>query len=108
MNGAKKEDFVKGAKIFSERVRGLRLAKGVPQQKVADALGVTKPAYQGYEYGSKTPSFAILPLVADFFDVSTDYLLGRSDDPHLPRMDEETKNLFLALRALKGNAGTAQ
>ena len=95
-------------KVFAKRVRQLRLEKGVPQQQVADALGISKPGYQNYEYGNKTPSFAVLPLLADYFNVSADYLLGRSDDPRLPRMDEETKKLFLAFRALKGNAGTAQ
>ena len=108
MNGIKREDFATTTQIFSQRVKQLRLAKGIPQQRVADALGVTKPAYQGYEYGTKTPSFAILPRLADFFDVSTDYLLGRSDDPHLPRMDDETRSLFLALKALKETHGAAK
>ncbi len=94
--------------IFSQRVKQLRLSKGVSQQQVADALGITKPGYQNYEYGRKTPSFAVLPLLADFFDVSTDYLLGRSDDPHLPRMDDETRSLFLALKALKETHGAAK
>lgn len=95
-------------KIFSQRVKQLRLAKGVPQQQVADALGITKPGYQGYEYGIKVPSFDTLPKLADFFDVSTDYLLGRSDDPHLPRMDDETRSLFLGLKALKETHGAAK
>lgn len=99
---------MKAESIFADRIRQLRAEKGVSQQKVADALGITKTGYQFYEYGTQSPSFAILPRIADFFDVSADYLLGRSDDPHLPRMDEETKNLFLALRALKGNTGAAQ
>lgn len=94
--------------IFSQRVKHVRSAMGLSQRDVAGALDMSQQGYQSYEIGRKTPSFDMLLRLADFFNVSLDYLVGRSDDPHLPRMDEETKNLFLALRALKGNAGTAQ
>lgn len=94
--------------LFRKRLCNLRAARQLSQKKVADALGISTVGYQYYEYGRKMPSFDTLPKLAEVFDVSSDYLLGLSDDPHLPRMDEETKNLFLALRALKGNAGTAQ
>ena len=94
--------------IFSQRVKQLRLAKGVPQQQVANAIGISTVAYQYYEYGRKMPSFDTLPKLADFFDVSLDYLVGRSDDPHLPHMDDETRSLFLALKALKETHGAAK
>lgn len=95
-------------RIFQQRLRQVRQATGLSQKKAAAELGLTDTGYRNYETGTRRPTFEVLPRLADFFDVSTDYLLGRSDDPHLPRMDEETKNLFLALRALKGNAGAAQ
>ena len=94
--------------IFSQRVKQLRLASGLSQQKVADALGIAKGSYQGYELKGITPSFDTIPKLAVLFNVSADYLLGLSDAPSLLHMDEETKILFLALRALKGNAGAAQ
>ena len=94
--------------IFRKRLREARQAKGLSQQKVADYLGLTKIGYQNYEAGRTTPSFDRLPGIARFFGVSLDYLLGLSDDPHLPQMDEETKNLFLALKALKGNMNVAR
>lgn len=71
--------------IFIERVRRLRSAKGISQQKAADALGITKTGYQNYEYGRKMPSFSVLPRIADFFNVSIDYLLGRTDVPQVVR-----------------------
>ena len=71
--------------VFIERVRGLRAAKGLSQQKAADALGITKTGYQNYEYGRKMPSFSVLPRIADLFNVSTDYLLGRTDVPQVVR-----------------------
>lgn len=37
--------------------------------------------YQRYEYGERSPSFDCLIALADFYDVSLDYLVGRSDDP---------------------------
>ena len=96
-------------RIFSERLRYLRQEKGVSQQKVANELGITKVGYQNYEYGRKMPSFQKLPRLAEVFNVPSDYLLGLSDDPHLPRMDEETRNLFLAMKAFKEKSnGQAQ
>ena len=66
-------------KVFVERLRRLRAVKGISQQKAADALGITKVGYQNYEYGRKMPSFSTLPRLADYFDVSSDYLLGRTN-----------------------------
>lgn len=94
--------------FFASRIKKLRTAIGLSQRALVAELGVSQQAYQCYETGRKTPSLDVLLRIARFFGVSLDYLLGLSDDQHLPRMDEETKNLFLALRALKGNAGTAQ
>lgn len=75
-------------RIFSDRLCGLRQGLGLSQQKVADGLGITKVGYQNYEYGRKMPSFGNLPRLAKFFHVSSDFLLGLSDEPQLP--DKET------------------
>lgn len=92
---------------YAEALKRFRETFNVTQQQAADSANVFKQVYQRYEYG-REPALSVLCKIADAYNVSLDYLVGRSDDPHLPRMDEETKNLFLALRALKGNAGTAQ
>lgn len=68
-------------KLFQDRLCGLRAAAGLSQQRVADGLEITKVGYQNYEYGRKLPSFGVLAKLADFFDVTADYLLGRSDEP---------------------------
>ena len=68
-------------KIFQERLRLLRSEKGVSQKQVASVLGITEDGYQNYEVGRRKPNFDIIPSIADFFDVSTDYLFGRSDNP---------------------------
>lgn len=59
----------------------VRLEKKYTQKQVAEGIGITERQYQYYEYGKKVPSALILCTLADYFDVSLDYLVGRSDDP---------------------------
>ena len=65
---------------FSERLKELRQSRNLTQKKVYTAIGVAPIVYQRYEYGH-SPSFENLIALADYFDVSLDYLVGRSDDP---------------------------
>ena len=53
--------------------------KKVTQSKMADFLGIKLRSYQNYEGGSRRPDYEGLVALADYFDVTTDYLLGRSD-----------------------------
>jgi len=64
---------------FCERLRGLRKEQGMTQQQMADVCGIKPRTYQDYEYDKSYPTVAGLIFLADFFHVSTDYLLGRSD-----------------------------
>ena len=66
---------------IGERIKGLRLSKKVTQKEIADAIGVSSVSVQRFEYGSVRPSLDTLIALADYFDVSLDYLVGRSDDP---------------------------
>ena len=59
----------------------IRTEKGVTQKQVAEGIGITDRQYQYYEYGKQTPSALLLCALADYFDVSIDYLVGRSDNP---------------------------
>lgn len=68
-------------KIFQERLMQLRSEKGLSQKKIADSIGITETGYQNYEVGRRKPNFDVLPAIADYFDVSVDYLLGRSNNP---------------------------
>lgn len=68
-------------KIFSERIKALRKATKLTQKQVADVVGITEVGYQHYEGRRRVPSFRQLIALADFFDVSLDYLVGRSNDP---------------------------
>ena len=67
--------------LFSERLKGLRISRHLTQKAVYTAVNMSPLGYQRYEYGEREPSFKYLIALADFFDVSLDYLVGRSDDP---------------------------
>lgn len=66
-------------KIFGERLRALRREKKLRQKDMAEHLNITYQHYQRMEYGKiNVPSLTLCAL-ADYFEVSTDYLLGRSE-----------------------------
>jgi len=66
---------------LGEKLKKLRLEKGVTQKQIADYLSVTPHSVQRFEYGTNKPSLENIAKLADYFEVSTDYLLGRSDNP---------------------------
>ncbi len=65
--------------MLQDRLRKLRVEKDITQQDMADFLGITRPAYTAYESGRRQPDNESLSKLADFFNVSVDYLLGRTD-----------------------------
>lgn len=66
---------------FSDRLRQARTAKGLLQKEVAEHLNMTSRAYQYYEAGRRRPDYEALVAIADYLEVTTDYLLGRSNAP---------------------------
>lgn len=66
---------------FSSRLVSLRKSRGLTQKNIADALGFSTVAIQNYESERRKPTFDALISIADYFNVSLDYLVGRSDDP---------------------------
>lgn len=65
-----------------EQFKKIRIERQLTQKQVADGIGIAEQAYQRYEYGKTVPSALVLIALADFFDVSLDYLVGRSDNPN--------------------------
>ena len=65
--------------IFGERLKELRLEKGVSLKEVGDAVGVTLNTISNYERGVREPDFEILRALCRFFQITADYLLGLSD-----------------------------
>lgn len=66
---------------FSDRLISIRRQRGVTQRQLAESIGVSEIAVQNYENQRRKPAFDVLIALADYFDVSLDYLVGRSDDP---------------------------
>ena len=64
---------------LNENIKKLRLAKGLNQVEFAKILCVTKQCVSNWENDNVVPSIDMLCKIADFFGVSTDYLLGRSE-----------------------------
>lgn len=62
--------------MFSERLKNLRKAKKLSQYELAERLGFSRGKLANYEQGTREPDFETLETIANFFDVSTDYLLG--------------------------------
>ena len=63
-------------KDLSEKLKTLRLDKGLTQAEVSKELGLTRNAIANYETGIREPSLEILIKICQFFNVSADYLLG--------------------------------
>jgi len=66
---------------FSKRLKELRTSRALTQKQVYEAVGMSAIGYQRYEYGDREPAYQNLIALADYFDVSLDYLVGRSNDP---------------------------
>jgi transcriptional regulator with XRE-family HTH domain len=64
-------------KIFQERLVEQRKLNNVTQRQLADYLQIAQPSYIRYENGTAEPTLENLLKIADYFDVSVDYLLGR-------------------------------
>lgn len=64
---------------FSERLKELRRERHFKQKEMAEELGLGQRAYESYEREERCPDFHGLIRLADYFDVSLDYLVGRSD-----------------------------
>jgi transcriptional regulator with XRE-family HTH domain len=67
---------------FTERLQQLKMNRNSLQKDIATAAGISLRTYQRYESGERVPDTETLMKIADYFNVSTDYILGRSDDPN--------------------------
>lgn len=66
--------------MLKDRLKQLRIEKGKTQKEMAKDLGTTDVSIGRYEAGTREPKTDILNALADYFDVTTDYLLGRTDE----------------------------
>lgn len=65
--------------MLGEQIKSLRICRGLNQVEMAQIFGVTKQSVSNWENGNIMPSIDMLIKIANFFSVSTDYLLGLSE-----------------------------
>ena len=68
---------------FNERLKMIRKSRNKTQKDVAVDVKLGERNYQSFEYGKIKPSFDTLLLLAEYFNVSIDYLVGRTDNPEI-------------------------
>ena len=68
---------------YADALKRFRKDFNLTQKQTASAAGILQQAYQKYEYG-RSPSADVIVALADYFNVSADYLLGRTDNPSPP------------------------
>jgi len=73
---------------FAVRLRSIRKRRKLTQRQLASKLNISQSTIALYETGDRKPDPETINKIADFFNVSTDYLLGRTDDPN-PNKEEE-------------------
>lgn len=71
--------------IFAERMKELRLERGLTQEEVGKIIGVKRYSVYSYEKGRACPEMKGLVALADYFEVSMDYLAGRTDKKEVNR-----------------------
>lgn len=81
--------------MLAKRLKSLRESKNITQKELANKLGISPSAIGMYESGKRNPDTSMLNILSNFFDVSVDYLMGRSDikssaDEVLKENHEET------------------
>lgn len=75
--------------MLSKRLKELRKKANLTQKDMADYFGTSQPSYQAWESGKRKPNSESLDKIANFFNVSTDYLLGNTDIKNPKIIDDD-------------------
>jgi len=67
--------------VLFQRIEDLRIDKDMTQQNIADAIHCRRDVYRRYEKGERVVPVWVLIKLAEYYGVSTDYILGLTDDP---------------------------
>ncbi|HII4461556.1 helix-turn-helix domain-containing protein [Clostridium perfringens] len=79
--------------MFYKRLRQLRESKELSQKDLADILKVGPSTVSMWEQGKRIPDSDMLIILANYFNVSIDYLLGRTNDKNIIEIDKDTITL---------------
>ncbi|MGU8398308.1 helix-turn-helix domain-containing protein [Clostridium perfringens] len=88
--------------MLNNRLKSLRNEKGVLQKDVAEYLKISTSAYGFYEQGKRIPDVETLNKLSDYYNVSIDYLLGKSNIKESAEYIVNDNNLTLALHNSNG------
>lgn len=80
--------------LFSSRLRFLRRMRELSQQELSDRLQVARTTYSTWESGKSEPDLRTIVQICDFFDVSSDFLLGVDVKLSTPALDENRAQLW--------------
>ena len=90
---------------FPEILSALRREKSINQRTAAQDLGISQALLSHYENGAREPGLGFVCRACDYYGVSADYLLGRSDSPDAARSAAKTaESYFERLQGLIGEA----
>lgn len=81
--------------MLGKRLKELRTNKKMTQEELGRKINVTKVSISGYENGNRSPDTETLQKIADIFEVSTDFLLGRTDTPNANGTDKD-KSFYIS------------
>ena len=83
------------------RLKELRTTKGIIQGDLGKIVGVKTSEISGYEIGTRNPSFDVLIRIADYFNVTTDYLIGRGEKEMNQTLEQRVSQLEKEIAELK-------
>lgn len=73
-----------------KNLKVIRHARGISQQTLANAMGITQQSINKYENHKIEPDIDTLIALADYFDVTVDYLIGRTDENNQPLLESNS------------------
>ena len=75
------------SKNFSDNFKYMRKQRGLTQEQIAETLGVSCQAVSKWETNSSYPDISLLPIIADYFGVSVDYLIGHDTSKQIEEIN---------------------
>lgn len=78
---------------YGDILKKLRNSKNLSQKELTNRLNINRSTYARYETSQTQPDYDTLKIIADYYNVTTDYILGRSDNPN--QTEEESFESFI-------------
>lgn len=92
--------------MINDRIRELRESTGMSARKFAETIGIKYTTYYGYETGAREPGSDFIVKFADYFGVTTDYILGidtkKSPEPEYPEEDKLSMDELVTMLSKAG------